>query len=222
MRLCVVLYFCLHLDIQNIYIIMKNLLLSSLFLVSFFTFAQNKEMQWLNQPKKFSGDAKKLTFTVEPGTDFWQVTHYGFKRDNGPFTYVEAEGDFEVSVKVTGAYTELFHQAGLMIRIDEKNWIKTGIEFVDGKQNVSAVVTRDVSDWSVITRNDSPKSVWLKLLRKGDYAEIKYSFDGKNFQMLRLAYFPPNVKVQVGMVAAAPGKVSFPVTFENFEVKKVE
>ena len=201
---------------------MKNLFLSFLLLTTVVLFAQKQELQWLNQPKKFSGNAQKLTFTVEPGTDFWQVTHYGFKRDNGPFTYIETEGDFEVSVKVTGSYTELFHQAGLMIRIDEKNWIKTGIEFVDGKQNVSAVVTRDVSDWSVITRKDSPKSVWLKLLRKGDYAEIKYSFDGKNFEMLRLAYFPPNVKVQVGMVAAAPGKLSFPVTFENFEVTKVE
>lgn len=201
---------------------MKNLFLSLLLFTTVVSFAQKQELQWLNQPKKFSGNAQKLTFTVEPGTDFWQVTHYGFKRDNGPFTYVETEGDFEVSVKVTGSYTELFHQAGLMIRIDEKNWIKTGIEFVDGKQNVSAVVTREVSDWSVIPRNNSPKSVWLKLLRKGDYAEIKYSFDGKNFEMLRLAYFPPNVKVQVGMVAAAPGKVSFPVTFENFEVKKVE
>lgn len=201
---------------------MKNLFLSFLLLTTVVLFAQKQELQWLNQPKKFSGNAQKLTFTVEPGTDFWQVTHYGFKRDNGPFTFVETEGDFEVSVKVTGSYTELFHQAGLMIRIDEKNWIKTGIEFVDGKQNVSAVVTREVSDWSVIPRNNSPKSVWLKLLRKGDYAEIKYSFDGKNFEMLRLAYFPPKVKVQVGMVAAAPGKVSFPVTFENFEVKKVE
>jgi regulation of enolase protein 1 (concanavalin A-like superfamily) len=201
---------------------MKNLLLSFLFLTTAASFAQKQELQWFNQPKKFTGNAQKLTFTVEPGTDFWQVTHYGFKRDNGPFTYVETEGDFEVSVKVTGSYTELFHQAGLMIRIDEKNWIKTGIEFVDGKQNVSAVVTREVSDWSVIPRNNSPKSVWLKLLRKGDYAEIKYSFDGKNFEMLRLAYFPPNVKVQVGMVAAAPGKVSFPVTFENFQVKKID
>ncbi|WP_020212894.1 DUF1349 domain-containing protein [Flavobacterium rivuli] len=201
---------------------MKNTFLSILFLTTTFAFAQKQEMQWLNKPKNIEGKADKLTFTVEPGTDFWQVTHYGFKRDNGPFTYIEADGNFEVSVKVTGNYNELFHQAGLMIRIDEKNWIKTGIEFVDGKQNVSAVVTRDVSDWSVITRKDSPKSVWLKLLRKGDYAEIKYSFDGKNYEMLRLAYFPPNVKVQVGMVAAAPGKLSFPVTFENFEVKKVE
>jgi regulation of enolase protein 1 (concanavalin A-like superfamily) len=201
---------------------MKNIFLSLMLLTTAFAFAQKEEMHWLNQPKKFNGNAKKLTFTVEPGTDFWQVTHYGFKRDNGPFNYAEVDGDFKVSVKVTGSYNELFHQAGLMIRIDEKNWIKTGIEFVDGKQNVSAVVTRDVSDWSVITRSDSPKSVWLKLLRKGDYAEIKYSFDGKNYEMLRLAYFPPNVKVQVGMVAAAPGKLSFPVTFENFEIRKAE
>lgn len=184
-------------------------------------FSQRK-MQWYNEPSKWSGTTEKLTFTVDPGTDFWQVTHYGFTPDNGPFCYWEVEGDFEATVKVTGAYKELFHQAGIMLRIDEKNWIKTGIEYVDGKQNVSAVVTRDYSDWSVIPRKDSPKSVWLKVLRKGDYVEIKFSFDGKNFEMLRLAYFPPRVKVKVGMVAAAPGKESFPVTFENFEVKEVK
>ena len=202
---------------------MKNLILTALILVTTATFAQGTApLKWFNEPKEHSGDAKKLTYTVPAGTDFWQVTHYGFKHDNGPLAYVEIEGDFEVSVKVTGSYKELFHQAGLMLRIDEKNWIKTGIEYVDGKQNVSAVVTREVSDWSVIPRDDSPKSVWLKVLRKGDYAEIKFSFDGTNFEMLRLAYFPPKVKVMVGMVAAAPGKESFPVTFENFEVKKVE
>ncbi|XHR98351.1 DUF1349 domain-containing protein [Mucilaginibacter sp. UC70_90] len=53
-------------------------------------------------------------------------------RDNGPFYFTEQEGDFEASVKITGAYKELFHQAGLMVRIDNKNWIKTGIEYVDG------------------------------------------------------------------------------------------
>jgi len=202
---------------------MKNIILSILFFTATATFSQSKTtLKWLNAPEKHTGNAKKLTFTVAPGTDFWQVTHYGFKRDNGPFAYVEMEGDFEASVKVTGSYKELFHQAGLMLRIDEKNWIKTGIEYVDGKQNVSAVVTREVSDWSVIPRDDSPKSVWLKLLRKGDYAEIKFSFDGVNFEMLRLAYFPPKVKVMIGMVAAAPGKESFPVTFEDFTVKKVE
>ncbi|WP_253906428.1 DUF1349 domain-containing protein [Chitinophaga sp. SYP-B3965] len=178
-------------------------------------------MKWFNEPKKWTKvDEHKLAVTVDPGTDYWQVTHYGFKRDNGPFYYQEQEGDFEATVKITGAYKELFHQAGLMIRIDAKNWIKTGIEYVDGVQNVSAVVTREVSDWSVVPRHDSPKSMWLKLLRKGDYVQIEYSFDNKDFKMLRLAYFPPGVKAQIGPVAAAPGKEKFEVVFEDFKVTK--
>jgi uncharacterized protein len=181
---------------------------------------QTPVMKWFNEPGKWSGSPKKLEVTVDPATDYWRVTHYGFIRDNGPFYFQEQEGDFEASVKISGHYQELFHQAGLMVRIDNKNWIKTGIEYVDGVQNVSAVVTREVSDWSVVPRHDSPTSVWLKLLRKGDYVEIKYSFDGEKYDMLRLAYFPPNVKAQIGIVAAAPGKKSFPVVFENFEVVK--
>ncbi|MEJ7664443.1 MAG: DUF1349 domain-containing protein [Hymenobacter sp.] len=128
---------------------------------------------------------------VDGGTDFWRVTHYGFIRDNGHFYYQEQAGDFLAKVKVVGHYQALYDQAGLMVRLDEKNWIKTGIEYVKGVQNVSAVVTREVSDWSVVPRQDSPPAVWLTLLRKGDYVEIQYSFDNKEFKMLRLAYFPP-------------------------------
>lgn len=175
-------------------------------------------MQWYNAPKKWSAANNKINVTVDPGTDYWQVTHYGFIRDNGPFYYLEQEGDFTATVKITGHYKELFHQAGLMIRTNDKNWIKTGIEYVDGVQNVSAVVTREVSDWSVVPRHDSPKSMWLKMLRKGDYVQIEYSFDNKKFDMLRLAYFPPGGKVQIGPVAAAPGKLAFDVVFEDFKV----
>ncbi|RQO72000.1 DUF1349 domain-containing protein [Pedobacter sp. KBW06] len=179
-------------------------------------------MNWYNKPLKSVEDINSLTMTVDPETDYWRITHYGFIRDNGPFYYTELAGNFEVSVKITGVYQDLFHQAGLMIRTDDKNWIKTGIEYVDGVQNVSAVVTRDFSDWSVVPRHDSPESIWLKLLRKGDYVEIKYSFDGTKFEMLRLAYFPAKVKAMIGMVAAAPGKKSFDVRFEDFEVTPVK
>jgi regulation of enolase protein 1 (concanavalin A-like superfamily) len=179
------------------------------------------KMHWFNEPTKWADHDGVLDVTVDPGTDYWQVTHYGFKRDNGPFYYQEQEGDFDAQVHITGHYRELFHQAGLMIRIDEKNWIKTGIEYVDGVQNVSAVVTREFSDWSVVPRKDSPESVWLRLKRKGDFVQIEYSFDNKEFHMLRLAYFPPHVKVQIGMVAAAPGKESFPVRFDHFSVTAI-
>ncbi|MFD2147663.1 DUF1349 domain-containing protein [Mucilaginibacter antarcticus] len=195
-----------------------------LFLTVFTTIcnAQTTKMNWLNMPKQWKTGKNSVTMTVEPSTDFWRITHYGFIRDSGPFYYREVAGDFEATVKITGQYKELFHQAGLMIRTDNKNWIKTGIEYVDGVQNVSAVVTHNTSDWSVAPRNDSPKSIWLNLLRKGDFVQIKYSFDGVKFDMLRLAYFQPNVKVQIGMVAAAPGKLKFDALFENFTVKPVK
>ncbi len=176
-------------------------------------------MEWYNKPATWCGNEESLNFIVEPDTDYWQITHYGFKRDNGHFYYAEIMDGFEANVKLTGKYQELYHQAGLMIRIDEKNWIKAGIEFVEGVQNLSAVVTRQFSDWSVVPNKSNPTSIWLKLVRKDDYVEISYSFDGSIYQMLRLAYFPPNVHVQIGMFAAAPGKESFAVTFEVFKIK---
>ena len=41
--------------------------------------------------------------------------------------------------------------------------------------------------------------------------------------MFRLAYFPPpGVPVMIGMVAAAPGKQDFEVTFDNFTVAPLD
>jgi len=109
-----------------------------------------------------------------------------------------------------------------MIRTDEKNRIKTGIEFVDGVRNLGAVVTREFSDWSVVQRNDNPPEVWFILARKNDFVEIKYSFDNKEFSMLRLAYFPPDVPVQIGMMCAAPDGQGFPIEFSEFSIESLD
>lgn len=176
-------------------------------------------MQWYNEPKNWSHQDSILKIDVDGGTDYWRITHYDFIRDNGHFYYQKQSGDFTAKVRIKGAYRELYDQGGLMIRIDEKNWIKTGIEYVDGVQNLSAVVTRDFSDWSVVQRNDNPKEVWFTLMRKGDFVEIKYSFDDKDYSMLRLAYFPPGVPVKIGMMCAAPDGKGFPIEFDNFSVQ---
>jgi len=85
---------------------------------------------WLNRPTYWSETGDTLTETAPPGTDYWRITHYGFIRDSGPFRYQEQTGNFEAKVRVAGKYHELYHQAGLMIRIDDQNWIKAGIEFL--------------------------------------------------------------------------------------------
>lgn len=196
-------------------------LLASCFLAGSLT-AQSVKRAWENEPAQWHDTADGLTAIVPAGTDYWRTTHYGFIRDNGPFRYQEARGDFEAVVRITGKYRERYHQAGLMIRIDNENWIKTGIEFVNGKQNISAVVTRKVSDWSVNPRSDSPEHLWLRLQRHGDAVQISSSLDGETWSMFRMAYFPPQVPVKIGMVAAAPGKQSFEVVFDHFSVRPLQ
>jgi regulation of enolase protein 1 (concanavalin A-like superfamily) len=117
-----------------------------------------------------------------------------------------------------GKYHELYHQAGLMIRIDDQNWIKAGIEFLNGEQSVSAVVTRQFSDWSVLPCSDNPDFLWLRMQRYADTVQVSYSRDSQEWSMIRLAYFPPQVPAKIGMMAAAPGKEALEVIFDHFSI----
>lgn len=65
----------------------------------------------------------------------------GLRSKSASFLLCHLGREFEVKVKVTGEYKARFDQAGLMLRIDHENYIKAGIEFVDGKFNLSTVVT---------------------------------------------------------------------------------
>lgn len=175
-------------------------------------------MQWFNQPKKWNIDENKLSIFVTPKTDYWRITHYGFTVDDGPFLYETLGGEFEVKVKITGDYKTRYDQMGLMLRIDEKTWLKSGVEFVNGKINISAVVTNERSDWSVIELPNKPNFIWLKIVRKLDAVVFFYSFNDKLYTMMRLAYFPNNKPVMVGMTAASPDGEGFDAVFENFEI----
>ena len=176
-------------------------------------------MHWFNEPDewKILGDSS-LSMYVTPCTDFWRKTHYGFTVDDGPFYYATIGGEFEIQVKIVGAYKSRFDQMGIMIRKDETTWIKTGVEFVNDSINLSAVVTHDYSDWSVIELKQQPKAIWLKAIRRLDAVEIKYSLDNKHFAMMRLAYFPKNTPIMAGLTAASPDGEGFNALFENFSI----
>ena len=176
-------------------------------------------MTWFNEPESWSVKDGVLTMQVTGQSDYWRVSHYGFTVDDGPFLYAERGGEFEAKIKVTGEYKDRFDQAGLMLRIDHENWIKCGIEYVDGHYNVSAVVTHGKSDWSVIKLDKPIEALWLKAVRRRDAVELFYSFDDKDYTMMRNAWFQDNVPVKVGPVAAAPDGQGFQAVFSNFSVK---
>ncbi|MCM1503514.1 MAG: DUF1349 domain-containing protein [Bacteroidales bacterium] len=179
-----------------------------------------EKMQWFNEPESWEiqkGD--RLVMDVTPQSDYWRVSHYGFTVDDAPFLYTVRGGEFEVKVKVSGEYKVRFDQAGLMIRADKENYIKTGIEFVDGKYNLSTVVTHGTSDWSVITLDRPVPYIWIKAVRRLDAVEIFYSFDDKEYTMMRNCWMQDNAPVAVGMMAACPDGNGFKARFENFSIR---
>jgi regulation of enolase protein 1 (concanavalin A-like superfamily) len=105
-----------------------------------------------------------------------------------------------------------------MLRIDAENWIKTGVEYVDGQQQASVVVTRGLSDWSV-TPIEAAAQVTIEIERSGDAVTVRYGVDGDEpTTMLRLAYYPPAVPTLAGVMCASPDGPGYTVAFDRLEL----
>ncbi len=178
-----------------------------------------EKMQWFNEPASWKTDGNKLEMDVPAHCDYWRISHYGFTVDDAPFYYTTYGGEFEAKVRISGDYKVRFDQACLMIRIDKENYLKTGIEYVDGKYNLSCVVTHHTSDWSVIELDKPVDYLWIKAVRRLDAIEIFYSFDDKNYTLMRNCWMQDNTPVQVGLAAACPDGEGFKARFDNFTVK---
>ncbi|MBA8902674.1 DUF1349 domain-containing protein [Phyllobacterium sp. P30BS-XVII] len=174
---------------------------------------------WLNEPASFRGDARELSLSTGQNTDFWQRTFYGFERDNGHAYLTPVSGDFSASVTVRGDYKELYDQAGLMLRIDAGNWIKTGIEYTDGLMHFSVVVTNRISDWSVIPLHGAHTgdNVHIRLTRHDDAVRVQFAINDAPWQLARLAPFS-NADASVGIMACSPQRASFEATFRDLQV----
>ncbi len=175
-------------------------------------------MQWLNEPAQWSEQAGALMVTADAATDFWRITGYGFIRDNGHLYGEQLGGDFDLSMRVRGSYAAQFDQAGAMVRVDERRWLKTGIEFVDGRPRFSTVITLEHSSWAVAGLPADPGEVSLVVTRRGDAIEVRYRLDGGESELAALAYLPPGEPVLAGAMCAAPEGSGFPVTFRDLTI----
>ena len=180
-----------------------------------------EKMQWFNEPAQWTIQDHVLSMQVTPQSDYWRISHYGFTVDDAPFLYTLRGGEFEVKVKVSGDYRTRYDQAGLMLRIDHENYIKAGIEFVDGKYNLSAVVTHHTSDWSIIPLEKPVPFVWIKAVRRLDAIEIFYSFDDQEHTLMRNAWMQDNHPIMVGLMGASPDGQGFEARFEHFSIQRL-
>lgn len=179
--------------------------------------------RWLNEPSSWKTDDEGLEAATDPDTDFWVTTHYGFVRDTGHALLRPLPSRFRMRVTFAGRYQDQYDQAGLLLRADEQNWMKTGIEYVDGRRQLSAVVTRGVSDWNVVPLErvlGEAEAVTVEMERDGDTLTVRYGAAGQEPDtMLRLAYFPPDAAVSGGPMCASPDGTGFTTRFTGLHLE---
>ena len=180
-------------------------------------------MHWLNEPEEWSQHRTTVQMRTPPGTDFWRKTGTGTIIDNAPFYCLEVEGDFEVRVKVRANYENPDDQAGIMVREDEENWVKLGIQMVGDVPHMCTTITHDSSDWSMHPLPHLPEFMWVHAKKIGDGLEVYISEDSFDWMQIRQGDIVDGSILQVGLYCASPNSEDgFDVTFEDFMIKDEE
>ena len=173
---------------------------------------------WLNRPPKVGISKGSLLMTAAEGSDAWRVTGYGFERDSAHALLSDLPDGWAVQVTVLADFDQQFDQAGILVRIDETRWTKAGVEFCDGYLQASAVVTDDVSDWSVTPIPDwSGSAVTIRTSRTGTALTIRIRRDDGPWQLLRLAPIDPSAVAYAGPYCCAPSRAGLTATFTRWE-----
>jgi regulation of enolase protein 1 (concanavalin A-like superfamily) len=175
-------------------------------------------MQWLNEPASWQRTGDVLRVSVDPGTDFWRTTGYGYVHDNGHVYGDLLPGDLDVSVRVRGAFTNQYDQAGIMLRADEQTWLKTGLEFFEGRPRFSTVLTMGWSSWMVADLPPGTDEVTLRVSRRGDAVEVRYAAGDGPAELAALVFLPPDREMLAGIVCAAPEGTGFSAAFHDLRI----
>jgi regulation of enolase protein 1 (concanavalin A-like superfamily) len=179
---------------------------------------QLQTASWHGEPPDWAWVDGQLHVTTGDRNDFWQGTLYGFYRDDGHFLGRPVGGDFTAQLTFDADYEELYDQAGLMIRRDEKNWVKTGIEYSDGITNFSVVITREGrSDWSVIGVPGLQEPQKIRLTRAGN-AVIVHHKGPDAWRLMRLGELPLDPEILVGPMTCSPQRSGLKARFLDLEI----
>ena len=174
--------------------------------------------RWINEPKHWSLDRGTLSVTTDAGTDFWRETHYGFTRDSGPVFAAERRGSFTASLRVQADYAALYDQAGIMVRVDERQWIKAGIELSDGMACLGSVLTNGQSDWATGPYAGDARDIHLRVTVDKGVLRLQASADGQHWPLVRLCPFPLAETYLVGPMCCTPKRAGLTVRFSEFVV----
>ena len=164
------------------------------------------QFYWFNEPARVVC-GHGLELWTKPKTDFWQRSHYGFRRDDGHCLFTDIDGDFCVTAQLEWKAQAQYDQCGLMVRLDEENWIKTSTEYETASlSRLGSVVTNlGYSDWATQDVASTQTTIWYRISRHGQDFKIDASHDGETWRQLRITHLHKSAeRLAVGIYACSP------------------
>lgn len=175
---------------------------------------------WLNEPKRYFFD-RGLNMVTAAKTDFWQGTHYGFRRDDGHCLLMSVTGDFTITTQVEFTPQSQYDQCGLMARVDSQNWIKCSVEYENPMlSRLGSVVTNlGFSDWATQDIMASVTAMSYRLSRQGQDFLLEYASDGLAWRQMRITHLHGvGNTLSVGLYACSPIGEDFHCRFRALEI----
>lgn len=166
------------------------------------------EFTWLNEPDDIHFE-DGLVFNTRPNTDFWQRTHYGFKRDDGHCLLTEIKEDFSLQALLEFKSYKQYDQCGIIVRIDSENWIKASIEYEDEQiSRLGSVATNlGYSDWATTDISTDITAMWYRIKRSHQDFIIEHSMNGIDWKQMRVLHLHKNAEtVWAGIYACSPNE----------------
>ena len=176
---------------------------------------------WLNRPRKFEFMANFIKIRTEPETDFWQRTHYGFSKTNAPAFLTKTNGNLTFSVRTLFNTQKQYDQCGVLLYVDEENWLKISVEHENETfARLGSVVTNlGYSDWATADISFPVTEMSYRLSIKNQDVKIEYAEKDNVFRQMRILHMHKLLQdAGIGIYACSPLDSSFEAGFTDISI----
>lgn len=181
------------------------------------------KFSWTREPESCVIKGDTIEVVTKPKTDLWQRTYYHFRNDNAPVLQISTKERF-FSFSVCTNFTDSHHrfdQCGIVMYLDSENWLKASVEYENEQfQHLGSVVTNHgYSDWATTAIPADVKTMWYRLSRRDDDFCIECSYDGNEWQQMRVCHMhEADNEIRFGIYACSPEESSFTAMFTNLAI----
>ena len=183
-----------------------------------------RDFDWQNEPANVCFTESGLQITSWPVTDFWQNIDNRFAKDDGHFFFTRTDSDFVLEGKYFFEKIIKSAQCGIMIRLDERNWIKIGLLPPNAyKPQIGVIVANKGScDWSIVDLPEKINTLWFRLKKCGHDFVAYLSTDGQKYQVVRMTHLSfEGDELKAGAYVCSPQEESFECVLEELNLQRL-